>query len=149
MRETGAEMREQRYIVRCYGGPLAGQLRAVIGSTFDAVRPPEDGWCAIGDGGEIVRMDYEVDRYEVRCYGQGREFPFGRRRHCAAVLCGYDMTSSEQREIHRELECQPWELFAAEILKDFDQWFAWQWYGLTGEITWKADRVDRFERRRT
>ena len=147
LRVAGVEMREQRYDVLMFGGPLHGQRRSVEtdnGRFAVAMCSPVGGLSDFAGERWISRPSDDPLWYEVQQWGERAEPPVRYRRLAIAVLTGYSLTDQEQYAVGELLEQVPWELKAGNILgtlDDFEQWFACQWYKQTGEMHWKGERV--------
>lgn len=126
-------------IVKCYGGPLHGQTRAVPNDhyRFDVVQyNAPDMRCSMNST-DIVRDEHRILSYMVQVYQQCVYHPrrsgiSARREMLVALPDGSNLTRREECDLLHDIRRIPWTWKRPNILTDFDEWFRWVIYNKVG-----------------
>jgi hypothetical protein len=126
--------------VKLYGGPGHGQLFEVDnrGDHFHyAIWPKMDtSWKPAPIEPSLI----ETVTYKVHKYQMVDHYPLRRKVLLVGLMDGAGLMPDEFADVERRLWKQKWEVEKANILDDFDQWFAESVYRNMGWLTWKGVR---------
>lgn len=127
-------MRER---VRCYGGTLHGQFVDWDGHyNFKAADRTFHKGPSIRtrpDPRSGFEPMHSIDTYRIDVYNE--ESGEGYRRMKVGILEGRELFREEQRQLDHDMMKRKWKpKREPSFLYDFDRWFAWKMYEITGEF---------------
>lgn len=124
-------------MVRCYGGALHGQRIMWDGHhnfrAFDRTFRKGPSIWSRPDPRPVCEPMHSIDTYRIEVYNE--ESGDGFRQMRVGILEGRELFREEQCQLDHDMMKRKWRPKRdPSFLYDFDRWFAWKMYEITGEF---------------